>query len=84
MAWVSEFSTVSRVLCLNSNLQITKLEHVPRTVFLNEKGIQEAIKTAGLKHGTGADVYIVLAPQPSQDPNDPLNWWGGDQIYDQT
>ena len=41
---------------------------------MNEKGTQEAIKTAGLKHGTGADAYIVLAPQPSQDPNDPLNW----------
>jgi hypothetical protein len=30
--------------------------------------------TAGLKHGTGRNAHIVLAPQPSEDPNDPLNW----------
>lgn len=30
--------------------------------------------TADLKHGTGKDAHIVLNPQPSDDPNDPLNW----------
>jgi hypothetical protein len=29
---------------------------------------------SGLKHATGRNVRIVLAPQPSEDPNDPLNW----------
>lgn len=28
----------------------------------------------GLKHGKGRDAHIVLSPQPSEDPNDPLNW----------
>jgi hypothetical protein len=27
-----------------------------------------------LKHGRGKDAHIVLSPQPSEDPNDPLNW----------
>ena len=27
-----------------------------------------------LKHGTGKNAHIVLSPQPSEDPNDPLNW----------
>jgi hypothetical protein len=30
--------------------------------------------TGLLKHGTGKNAHIVLAPQPSEDPNDPLNW----------
>lgn len=54
----------------------SKLEHVPGTVVLNDEvtadGNDEA--TAGLKHGTGRDAHIVLNPQPSDDPNDPLNW----------
>lgn len=32
------------------------------------------LTTETLRHGTGKDVDIVLSPQPSQDPNDPLNW----------
>lgn len=27
-----------------------------------------------LKRGTGKDKHVILAPQPSDDPNDPLNW----------
>ncbi|KAM5538316.1 hypothetical protein V8D89_007918 [Ganoderma adspersum] len=27
-----------------------------------------------LKHGTGASSHIILIPQPSDDPCDPLNW----------
>lgn len=30
--------------------------------------------TGNLKHGTGKNAHIVLSPQPSEDPNDPLNW----------
>ncbi|EKJ73008.1 hypothetical protein NXS19_014233 [Fusarium pseudograminearum] len=56
------------------------LTDVPGTSFLSEKGLpgslEEATITAenhtSLKHDpTGK---IVLVPQPSNDPNDPLNW----------
>ena len=30
--------------------------------------------TAHLKHGTGRDKDIILVPQPSDSPRDPLNW----------
>ncbi|KAK4550017.1 hypothetical protein LTR36_002984 [Oleoguttula mirabilis] len=52
------------------------LPHVPGTVHLEEKQEDTPdVKTNGLKHGTGRrDQDIVLAPQPSDDPNDPLNW----------
>jgi hypothetical protein len=41
---------------------------------LNEEAAHSEVATAGLKHGTGKNAHIVLAPQPSEDPNDPLNW----------
>jgi hypothetical protein len=41
---------------------------------LNEKAAHTEALTGGLKHGVGKDAHIVLAPQPSEDPNDPLNW----------
>lgn len=34
----------------------------------------DAVAAEGLKHGTGKESHIVLAPQPSDDPNDPLNF----------
>lgn len=49
------------------------LSHVPGTVNLAEKRDHEADRR-GLKHGTGRSAHIILAPQPSDDPNDPLNW----------
>lgn len=30
--------------------------------------------TAHLKHGKGRDKDIILVPQPSDSPRDPLNW----------
>jgi MFS family permease len=35
-----------------------------------------------LKHGTGKHAHIILVPQPSDDPNDPLNWptWKKDRV----
>lgn len=49
--------------------------HVPGTVYLYDenqpRGRQD---TSLLKHGTGKYAHVVLAPQPSDDPNDPLNW----------
>ncbi|EXL90770.1 hypothetical protein FOIG_15978 [Fusarium odoratissimum NRRL 54006] len=54
------------------------LSNVPGTSFLNEKGVSSNLEDstdknhASLKHDpTGK---IVLVPQPSDDPNDPLNW----------
>lgn len=54
------------------------LADVPGTSFLNEKGVSSSgLEDApenhvNLKHDpTGK---IVLVPQPSDDPNDPLNW----------
>lgn len=50
-----------------------RLPHVPGTVILDDEGTStEAIHR--LKHGTGKDSHVVLVPQPSEDPNDPLNW----------
>jgi hypothetical protein len=58
-------------------LEYHRLEHVPGTAPLG-KVQTEGISEAGLgtnialkydKSGT-----IVLVPQPSDDPNDPLNW----------
>lgn len=50
------------------------LEHVPGTVILDDEVSSATLshEAAGLKHGTGRYSHIVLAPQPSDDPNDPL------------
>ncbi|OAL25854.1 hypothetical protein AYO20_10316 [Fonsecaea nubica] len=55
-------------------LDDTKIPHVPGTVILEEDAAHSQEVTGGLKHGTGRNAHIVLVPQPSNDPNDPLNW----------
>ncbi|KAF4611520.1 hypothetical protein D9613_004113 [Agrocybe pediades] len=53
------------------------LEHVPGTALLSDLGLihgRQANEAATLKRGTGKDSHIILIPQPSDDPNDPLNW----------
>lgn len=50
------------------------LVHVPATVILDDQSAQTEEVTSQLKHGTGESSHIVLVPQPSEDPNDPLNW----------
>lgn len=55
-------------------LETKSLPHVPATIHLSEIGAESYQATQGLKHGTGKNAHIVLAPQPSEDPNDPLNW----------
>ncbi|KAL6248009.1 hypothetical protein RBB50_005357 [Rhinocladiella similis] len=52
----------------------TKLPHVPGTVILEEAYAHSENVTGGLKHGKGRNANVVLVPQPSNDPNDPLNW----------
>jgi hypothetical protein len=51
-----------------------KLPHVPGTVLLNEREAHSEALTQGLKHATGSNSDLILTPQPSEDPNDPLNW----------
>lgn len=47
---------------------------MPGTVLLDDGAARVEDAHHGLKHGTGKDSHIVLSPQPSEDPNDPLNW----------
>ncbi|KAF2475771.1 serine/threonine kinase 16 [Lindgomyces ingoldianus] len=51
-------------------LDDTHLQHVPGTAPLTDLGRD----TSALKHGTGRNKDIVLVPQPSESPRDPLNW----------
>lgn len=55
-------------------LEDKKLSHVPGTVILNEEVADSDNLTTALKHSSGKDSHIILVPQPSDDPNDPLNW----------
>jgi hypothetical protein len=50
--------------------------HVPGTVNLDDQATRDHTEATGrsLKHATGRNAHIVLVPQPSDDPNDPLNW----------
>lgn len=56
--------------------------HVPGTVFLDTKTNSSRLELSGLKKGTGKNSEVILVPQPSNDPNDPLNWplWQRDCI----
>ena len=57
-------------------LEDSKLLHVPGTVLLDQSAVKVAAPGAAslLHHGQNRDANIVLVPQPSNDPNDPLNW----------
>jgi hypothetical protein len=55
------------------------LEHVPGSSLLadlvrNQEHTFEGMDTSGLKHAKGRNGDIVLVPQPSDSPRDPLNW----------
>lgn len=57
------------------------LEHVPGTaplidVISAEETTSRRLDTALLKHAKskGRDSDVLLVPQPSRSPNDPLNW----------
>ena len=47
---------------------------MPGTVLLDELAAQSMAVTHDLKHGRGKNADLILIPQPSEDPNDPLNW----------
>ncbi|KAH8894459.1 MFS general substrate transporter [Thozetella sp. PMI_491] len=55
------------------------LEHVPGTALLTDvvdarRHHQGQLDTTQLRHGKGRNADVVLVPQPSRSPNDPLNW----------
>lgn len=58
------------------------LPHVPGTVLLDESAVKAKAPGAVrlLRHGRRRDANIVLVPQPSDDPNDPLNWSYGKKM----
>jgi hypothetical protein len=56
-------------------LNYTRLDHVPGTILLDDLSIDvDGSGILNLKKGKGRNSHIILAPQPSDDPNDPLNW----------
>lgn len=55
-------------------LEVKPDNHVPGTVSFNQEYVATESAIRFLKRGRGANAGIVLAPQPSDDPNDPLNW----------
>lgn len=48
---------------------------VPGTVHIRREHEKKLADTTQLKHGTGRNANMVLAPQPSESPNDPLSMW---------
>lgn len=56
------------------------LEHVPGTALFSDdpnamaQSLYAGMDVHQLKHGRGRNAHIILVPQPSDDPNDPLNW----------
>ncbi|KAI1370575.1 MFS general substrate transporter [Hypoxylon crocopeplum] len=67
-------------------LEDKHMDRVPGTIILaDQSDIPEEYRNISrelLKHGTGKQSHIILAPQPSDSPNDPLNWptWRKDLI----
>ncbi|KAJ7578643.1 MFS general substrate transporter [Mycena floridula] len=60
-------------------LEDKHLAQVPGTALLSDlrngpKVILDELTSKSLKHKTGKDSHIILIPQPSDDPLDPLNW----------
>ncbi len=49
-------------------------EHVPgtSTIYNDEADGEELVIQSHLKHGRGSDKDVILVPQPSDSPNDPL------------
>ncbi|KAF2093558.1 MFS general substrate transporter [Rhizodiscina lignyota] len=67
-------------------LEDRRMERVPGTAYVNDQDDLPQdlgdIPRERLKHGTGRYAHVILVPQPSDDPNDPLNWstWRKDCI----
>jgi len=67
-------------------LEDKHMELVPGTACMNDQSDvpreYEEVPRELLKHGTGRYSHVILVPQPSDSPNDPLNWstWKKDGI----
>ncbi|KAE8448172.1 hypothetical protein EG329_009776 [Mollisiaceae sp. DMI_Dod_QoI] len=67
-------------------LEDKHIEHPPGTACMNDQSDvpreYEQVPKELLKHGTGRYSHVILVPQPSDSPNDPLNWsiWKKDGI----
>ncbi|KAL6408628.1 putative MFS transporter [Ilyonectria robusta] len=51
--------------------------YVPGSVILDDRAEHSSgseLDLSQLKHAKGRYSHIILSPQPSDDPNDPLNW----------
>ncbi|PGH01144.1 hypothetical protein AJ79_08015 [Helicocarpus griseus UAMH5409] len=58
-------------------LEDSTLEHVPGTSYMLDDASSDADQlpqNPNLKYDCSGPVPIILVPQPSDDPNDPLNW----------
>ncbi|KAK3995171.1 major facilitator superfamily domain-containing protein [Cladorrhinum sp. PSN332] len=59
-------------------LDSKRMEVVPGTAFMSDQDDLPpefaSIPRDQLKHGTGRYKDVILVPQPSDSPNDPLNW----------
>ncbi|KAI1087653.1 MFS general substrate transporter [Rostrohypoxylon terebratum] len=60
-------------------LEDKHLPHVPGTALLtdvisSDNAHRHGELASALRHGRGKDADVVLVPQPSNSPNDPLNW----------
>ncbi|KAK3704992.1 hypothetical protein LTR37_013509 [Vermiconidia calcicola] len=58
-------------------LEDRHLDHVPGTALLTDvvgAEQQGGLNTSLLKHAKGRDSDVMLVPQPSRSPSDPLNW----------
>lgn len=62
------------------SLRLRLSQNVPGTTLFSQdpNAVAESqyagVELSALKHGKGRNSHIVLVPQPSDDPNDPLNW----------
>ena len=61
-------------------LEDSHLEHVPGTALLTDvigadnQHHHGKVDTSTLRHDSGRNADVLLVPQPSKSPNDPLNW----------
>ncbi|KAJ4411260.1 hypothetical protein N0V82_009077 [Gnomoniopsis sp. IMI 355080] len=59
-------------------LDCKKMEVVPGTAFMSDQDDlppeYAEVPRGVLKHGKGRYKDVILVPQPSESPNDPLNW----------
>lgn len=60
----------------------THSAHVPGTAFVLDDATRHVDVDSRMKYDNSGPIPIILVPQPSDDPNDPLNWsiWKRDLI----